>query len=166
MENTFHCPVCGKTGIEDYHNKDIICPCCGSDLSIFKTIESLPEELPKGNSAWKAITAVACVMVICLAVLCYSYRNTVQQNKSQMEKDSQTIVECKDRLLRLETQLKAIQNNPADRYSFKYCVQNGDNLWKISRRFYGTGTRYKDIAEWNKLSINEGIIPGDSIILK
>lgn len=58
-ENT-KCPVCGKTGIDDYLNKDVKCPCCGSDLSIYRVIEQIPEEGHKTN-IWKPISAVAII---------------------------------------------------------------------------------------------------------
>ena len=48
----------------------------------------------------------------------------------------------------------------------KHIVLQGDNLWKISRRFYGTGTRYTDIAKWNNMSIDANIAPGDTILIK
>lgn len=166
MADIFNCPVCGKVGIEDYHSKDITCPCCGSDLSIFRTIDSIPEDLPSQKSIWKVVATVACFLIICLSVLCYNYNSTIQQCRSQIETDNQCMEEIQGKLSQLETQLKESQANSAVTTGFKYCVQHGDNLWKISRRFYGTGTRYTDIAEWNSMSVSGGITPGDTIILK
>lgn len=44
----------------------------------------------------------------------------------------------------------------------EYVVQPGDTLWGISRRFYGTGTRYMEIVEYNAgvLSGYEYLMPG------
>ena len=44
----------------------------------------------------------------------------------------------------------------------EYVVQSGDTLWGISRRFYGTGTRYTEIEENNTevLSGYEYLMPG------
>lgn len=32
------CPVCGKVGIKDFHQEDVVCPCCGTDLSIYRML--------------------------------------------------------------------------------------------------------------------------------
>ena len=32
------CPICDNPGIPDYHLQNVICPHCGSDLSIYKKI--------------------------------------------------------------------------------------------------------------------------------
>lgn len=36
-----------------------------------------------------------------------------------------------------------------------YTVKKGDSLWKISRKFYGTGTKWKSIYEANKTVIED-----------
>lgn len=38
------CPVCGKAGIPNYHNHDVVCPQCNSDLSVFRQIDQLSED--------------------------------------------------------------------------------------------------------------------------
>lgn len=44
----------------------------------------------------------------------------------------------------------------------EYVVQSGDTLWGISRRFYGTGTRFMEIAQSNAevLSKDKYLMPG------
>ena len=37
-------------------------------------------------------------------------------------------------------------------YIVQYIVQKGDSLWKISKMFYGTGSRWKEIYEFNELT--------------
>ena len=32
------CPICGNPGVGDYCHNKIVCPTCGSDLSVFQTI--------------------------------------------------------------------------------------------------------------------------------
>lgn len=51
--------------------------------------------------------------------------------------------------------------NPAPEATF-YTVQKGDNLSKISKEFYGKGSRYREIFEANKpmLSDPDRIYPG------
>lgn len=38
------CPVCGKVGIPNYHTRDVVCPQCNSDLSVFRQIDQLTED--------------------------------------------------------------------------------------------------------------------------
>ena len=38
------CPVCGKAHIPDYKSNDVICPQCGTDLSVFRQIDQLSDE--------------------------------------------------------------------------------------------------------------------------
>ena len=45
-----------------------------------------------------------------------------------------------------------------------YTVKKGDTLWSISERMLGSGSRYKEIMEWNNLS-SILIKPGQKLIL-
>ena len=38
------CPVCGKSHIPNYRNQDVVCPQCGSDLSVFRQIDQLSDD--------------------------------------------------------------------------------------------------------------------------
>ncbi|MDE5688650.1 MAG: methyltransferase domain-containing protein [Paramuribaculum sp.] len=38
------CPVCGKRHIPNYKNQDVVCPQCGTDLSVFRQIDQLSDE--------------------------------------------------------------------------------------------------------------------------
>ena len=42
----------------------------------------------------------------------------------------------------------------------EYTVQEGDNLWKIAKRFYGNGWAFKVIAKENKIKNPDLIYPG------
>ena len=50
--------------------------------------------------------------------------------------------------------------------SFRYIVREGDSFWTISRKLYGTGSRYKEIAEANNLDVNSVLNVGDELIIK
>ena len=59
MSDEIKCPVCGKVGIPDYHAEDTVCPQCGSDLSIFRVIDHIPDTDAKKKNVWMPIAAVA-----------------------------------------------------------------------------------------------------------
>jgi len=46
-----------------------------------------------------------------------------------------------------------------------YDVVDGDNLWGISERFYGTGTRYPEIAAANGIENPDLIFPGQHLLI-
>lgn len=48
---------------------------------------------------------------------------------------------------------------PEDSLYDTYVVVRGDNLWNISRKYYGFGNKYKKIVEYNKLQ-SSVIYPG------
>lgn len=43
-----------------------------------------------------------------------------------------------------------------------YTVKKGDSLWKIAKMYFGTGTRWREIMEFNGLR-NETIFPGQKL---
>ncbi len=154
------CPVCGKTGIPDFLNEDVKCPCCGSDLSIYRVIEKIPEEGHKLN-IWKPISAVACIAVAILGIMLYT------QKPSLTTTPTEELTQLKDSIEVLNKQLaqsKVISEQPNPEY--KYVVLRGDSYWSISKKFYGTGTRYKEIAQNNDRTIKTTLNVGDTIVIK
>lgn len=57
-------------------------------------------------------------------------------------------------------QASSTQAQEVYRQVVQYKVRNGDTLWDIAKRF---GVRTKDLQEWNGLSGNRSIYPGDSL---
>ena len=54
------CPVCGNQGIPAYHQEDVICPRCGSDLRIYKTlsdVESISSKSENANNLYKQLSS-------------------------------------------------------------------------------------------------------------
>ena len=46
---------------------------------------------------------------------------------------------------------------------YPYTVQSGDSFWKIAAEQLGNGALYSELCEYNKLSINAVIHPGDTL---
>jgi nucleoid-associated protein YgaU len=46
-----------------------------------------------------------------------------------------------------------------------YIVQSGDTLTGISRKFYGTNSKAKEIAELNQLENSDTILAGQKLLL-
>lgn len=163
MTDDIKCPVCGKVGIPDYHNEDTVCPQCGSDLSIFRVIDQIPQPVEKKKNVWMPIAAVAIlVAAVCGGILLFRPAKVVQdetQNEQiAMLQDSIVILNAK---LEVSTPMPTTQSN-----EFKYVVRKGDSFWSISKRFYHTGTRYEEVAEANGLDSKSNLTVGDTIIVR
>lgn len=164
MADEIKCPVCGKVGIPDYHAEDTVCPQCGSNLSIFRVIDQIPEGKPKRN-VWMPIAAVAILATAVLGgILIFSPKTTTPQEGNQTE----YIAKLNDSIQILNQQLQAIEKPVLDngQSGFKYVVKPGDSFWSISKRFYHTGTRYEEIASANGLDANSKLNVGDTIVIK
>lgn len=168
MSDEIKCPVCGKVGIPDYHAEDTVCPQCGSDLSIFRVIDQIPQAGVKKRNVWMPIAAVAILTTAVLGgILLF------QEPKVPTTDDQSNRISClQDSINVLKSRLEeSAVTAPETSYSsqsegFKYVVRKGDSFWSISKRFYHTGTRYEEVAAVNGLDCNTKLNVGDTIIIK
>lgn len=166
MSDAIKCPVCGKVGIPDYHAEDTVCPQCGSDLSIFRVIDQIPQASVKMRNIWMPIAAVAILTTAVLGSIIM-----FQEPKLTAVKDQSNRIAClQDSVNTLKSQLEESIVTSREAQSqfegFKYVVRNGDSFWSISKRFYHTGTRYEEVAVTNGLDSNSKLNVGDTIIIK
>lgn len=168
MTDEIKCPVCGKVGIPDYHGEDTVCPQCGSDLSIFRVIDQIPQAGVKKRNVWMPIAAVAILTTAVLGGILLFQEPKVstlegQSNRIACLQDSINVL--RSRLEESTTTTLEIQSSSQSE-GFKYVVRKGDSFWSISKRFYHTGTRYEAVASANGLDINSKLNVGDTIIIK
>ena len=147
------CPVCGNQGIPAYHQEDVICPRCGSDLRIYKTlsdVESISSKSENANKLYKrlAILVPAIVFILCGILACYAG----QSNLNKTISDSNIkIVQLRDSIayLNQQIQLKDQELNAKTKihaYS-EYVIISNDSPWKIVRKFYGIRGDWKELAK-------------------
>ena len=165
MSDEIKCPVCGKVGIPDYHAEDTICPQCGSDLSIFRVIDQIPQGEVKKRNVWMPIAAVAILTTAVLGGIML-----FQNSKVPVVEDRSNEIAClQDSIKTLKAQIETttpMPDTPLQSVGFKYVVGKGDSFWSISKRFYHTGTRYEEVAATNGLDSNSKLNVGDTIIIK
>ena len=163
MSDEIKCPVCGKVGIPDYHAEDIVCPQCGSDLSIFRVIDQIPDGDVKKRNVWMPIAAVAILTTAVLGGIML-----FQDSKVPVVEDQSSEIAClQDSIKTLKAQIETIVPDTLSQpEGFKYVVREGDSFWSISKRFYHTGTRYEEVAAANGLDSNSKLNVGDTIIIK
>ena len=163
MTDEIKCPVCGKVGIPDYLNEDTVCPQCGSDLSIFRVIDQIPQPVEKKKNVWMPIAAAAIlVAAVCGGILLFRPAKVVQ-----IGTHNEQIAMLQDSIGRLNEKLEVAAQVPTTQSNeFKYVVRKGDSFWSISKRFYHTGTRYEEVAAANGLDSQSKLTVGDTIIVK
>lgn len=166
MSDEIKCPVCSKVGIPDYHAEDTVCPQCGSDLSIFRVIDQIPQAEVKKRNVWMPIAAVAILTTAVLGGIML-----FQDSKVPVVEDRSSEIAClqdsiKTLRAQIETTTASTPDTPSQSGGFKYVVKKGDSFWSISKRFYHTGTRYEEVAATNGLDSNSKLNVGDTIIIK
>lgn len=163
------CPVCGKEDISDYHKEDVICPCCGTDLSIYRLIADSQEHSTSphaNNKNWKIATAVsAAIAILALVYVCLSkqqefVQNVELTNKVEILKDS--ISSLTSQLESANQEIANLKVQSADSPDKIYVVKKNDSPCKISRKLYGTESRYKEI----EAIITKPLQPGDTLKIK
>lgn len=166
MSDEIKCPVCGKVGIPNYHADDTACPQCGSDLSIFRIIDQIPQGNVKKRNVWMPIAAVAILTTAVLGGIML-----FQDSNVPVVEDRSSEIAClQDSIKTLNAQIENLKTMPPDKpiqsEGFKYVVRKGDSFWSISKRFYHTGTRHEEVAAANGLDSNSKLNVGDTIIIK
>lgn len=169
MEEQIICPVCGKVGIPDYHKEEVVCPCCGTDLSIYKMLADTQSAHPTketNDKKWKIATvASATIAIMAIVFVCLLKQQKVVEDKeltNQVEvlKDSISSLTCQLRLANQE--IASLKIQPANSSDKIYIVKKNDSPCKISRKLYGTESRYKEI----KAIITKPLQPGDTLKIK
>lgn len=167
------CPICGKNGIPDYHSQDVVCPCCGSDLSIYRLVERIETESKSQVTVEKkprntGLYIMGALAAVFLVIAGFSFMRSLAYSSELKTVQLENTV-----LLQTNKELeKALSDTPKPgaenvvEPSFRYIVREGDSFWTISRKLYGTGSRYKEIAEANNLDVNSVLNVGDELIIK
>lgn len=164
MKNTI-CPVCGKPDIPDYHKEDVTCPQCKSDLSIYRVIDSIPEE-NRGFNIWKAISAVAILATaVCGFFLLQNKTSGISGGSyiSKNQDQEELISQLTDSIKTLQTEIQKVETKST---SYPYIVRRGDSYCLISKKIYGTELRAEEIAINNNRTLQTPLFVGDTLNIK
>lgn len=164
------CPICGKSGIPDYHSQDTVCPCCGSDLSIYRLVDTIKDSssVQKGGRNRLLIpTGIATAAALVLGISCICINNSRKAADEKVETLTAQISTLNTEVADLQSSLdeaRKVSTGHAEG-SFTYTVRKGDSFWTISRRIYGNGAQYTKIAAANNLETNARLHVGDKLII-
>ncbi len=156
------CPVCGLEHIAAERDR---CPQCDADLTCFKVLSSLPDELPekepghaKGIPAWAFIVLLAGLIAVVVAFQLHwfsRYEILLSEHQAAFADSMQNVVAALEHLAQ-DSQEPEISHTgltpggkPEHADLWTYRVRDGDTLWGISERYYGSGRYYPVLLEHN-----------------
>lgn len=174
MKDTIKCPVCGKSGIPNFHAEDVVCPCCGSDLSIYHNLNELScndTNVPTATKRHKhTVMSLVFTIVLLLAIggciLTGSLKKhtTSIQKIDELEAQNNILTDSITNLNKTVATFKSKPTNNTGKEYRTYVVIKGDSFCRISSKLYGTEKRYQEIAKLNNLDVNTKTLhPGDSL---
>jgi putative chitinase len=109
------------------------------------TLKNLLKRVKSAESSISTLLGVIVVIAIGATVFNY-FKNRPLENKEETGEV-------------LETSAQENQNNLPS----KYVVVSGDNLWKISEKFYNSGYNWVDIQKANNLKNPDQLVEGQEI---
>ncbi len=143
METT-KCPVCGRTGIPDYLNENVVCPNCNSDLGVYRTLHALAKGDDSSNgSAWryKTLSIVLSILAVLLigALLFFNSGNSTKELDKKLVEANAVVAELRDSVTNLNFQIESSKTAdlPFTSQYIEYTVIPNDSPWRIIRKFYG-----------------------------
>ena len=162
MKDKSICPICGKAGLPNIYDKQVICPQCNSDLTAFHLIRKIT-----GKATTNRVLFLIVALFVLFIILFYSMNSS---KVNQLEKDKKQLA---GRLTILSDSIKHMNlrmtnNEPAvktERNRFNYIVKRGDNLWDIAYKFYGDGFLYSQIQQENNMKDKYELNPGQRIYI-
>ena len=153
MENVFTCPVCNKTGIPDFRNENVVCPCCGTDLSVYRTINAVQEATilhgGKNKKAW-ILAAFSSVVAVASLITCVYFYTKPPVNEPSNDNLIAQIDSLKQENKSLSDSISVLNEKSTSRRT--YTVVKGDCPWRISEKVFGDGRRYDELLRLNNMS--------------
>ncbi len=98
-----------------------------------------------------------------LGIIARKYNTRIQAIKRLNKLSSYSIRAGKSLMIPVRADSINQATSPAKPNEHIYTVKQGDNFWRIARRF---SVKSVDIARWNKLSLNSLLKPGQKLIIK
>jgi DNA-directed RNA polymerase subunit RPC12/RpoP len=167
MKN-YNCPICNKSGLEDYRKKEIKCPNCGSDLSVFVEIKQTTKRCHKLKIAIFATFFTASIFIIFLIL---SLNKTNENLNASLDRNivlSDSLVIKAKIIKHLNDSIDSIQQTQVgnqDNIAKYYIVKKGDSFCRISYTLFRTEKFAKDIAELNGKDLRSLIFPGTKLLI-
>lgn len=102
MVDSTKCPVCGRKDIPDYQKSDVRCPECGSDLKIFRILDSLERDNKSKSTVWKPVGIFAMIAALLFALLYFTKGTSPTAEKEKMALLQDSVAALNERIKDLQ----------------------------------------------------------------
>ena len=164
---TYNCPVCNKSGLQNFKKKHIVCSQCNSDLKGFLLIDNFERKyVHKKKYLWLIYTLIGIVFLLSFLFI----NNTV--NKKTIIHNEKSLSELEDsiNILKKENDIYFSQyteeKTKVNGYKFIYKVKKGDNVSKIASYFYDDWREFEKIVKGNNLYPPYVLLVGQELEIK
>lgn len=99
MVDSTKCPVCGRNDIPDYHRGDVRCPECGSNLRLYRILDSIEQDSKAKASVWKPVALLSLLAALVFALLYFT-------KGAAPTADAQRIAQLEDSIASLNERFK------------------------------------------------------------
>jgi len=167
------CPVCSSSGIPDDENQ---CPECLSDLEAFY----LSGKIEKSNKSIKVVAIVSSLLFLIILIFwIFTFLTEKGDSKStEVAMESNEVAELKLNLDKVIVDNDALKKENAElkerlktlavekpKRKKEYKVLDGETLYSISRKVYGNGYKYIDLAKDNNIQEPDKLVAGQILII-
>ena len=98
MVDSTKCPVCGRKDIPDYHRGDVTCPECGSNLRLYRILDSIEQDSKAKSTVWKPVALLSLLAALVFALLYFT-------KGSAPSADAQRIAQLEDSIALLHEKM-------------------------------------------------------------
>ena len=98
MVDSTKCPVCGRKDIPDYHRGDVTCPECGSNLRLYRILDSIEQDSKAKSTVWKPVALLSLLAALVFALLYFT-------KGSAPSADAQRIAQLEDSIASLHEKM-------------------------------------------------------------
>jgi cell division protein FtsB len=167
------CPVCSSSGIPDDHSQ---CPQCLSDLEAFQLTGQI-QKTSKSSFVMAIVSSLLFIIILLAWIFSFFYQNedvksadvkTESNEAIQMKGDYDKAIADNNSLKKengeLKERLKTLAVEKVKRKK-EYKVLDGETLYGISRKVYGNGYKYVDLAKENNIQEPDKLKVGQTLVI-
>lgn len=101
MVDSTKCPVCGRKDIPDFHRGDVTCPECGSNLRLYRILDSIEHDSKAKSTVWKPVALLSLLAALVFALLYFT-------KGSAPTADDQRIAQLEDSIASLNERMSGM----------------------------------------------------------
>ena len=167
------CPVCHTEGLAD---DAITCPHCQSDLEAFHLSGEIYKASKNRLVFGYIASALFIIALIAWIISCLGKFDNKTQADESIAKTEVTRLQKEVVELKKQNEMMVLRNKElTDKVNAEmkeeakketaYVVGEGETLYRIARKIYGNGYKYKEIARDNNIENPDMIVVGQKLII-